>query len=589
MKSFTYSKNKNKKLFNSMKNKMDIEEVQNYIPIYDVYFNLNDKNYNSINLNNDTILKQIGEKIDYNNYNCLVEYNNKIIRKNVFFKFSPLLDPAKFMVDKYKKSYNLFSLPSISKDEKIHPKVHDSNNSAYVDGFFYHLSSQLLSNYNMINCNNFYGSYVGIKNSFNYNIVDDLEQLVENEQFFNNKDKLFNVDSDVIDFSPYYNQTRKFKNRLNIDSSFNTNIVELSDICDLSYLDVVFKNNTEQVSTNYEVDVLFEYDLSNCINKKNKNEDSNSRCSSRTSETSNSDEVSSCDTECEEIEITGEVIETTDDNIIDDASDSNENNNQEDSDEETDDEEEIEEIIATIHKFPVHIISMEKYENTMDSLIMDNMLREKEWETMILQILFTLITYQKCYSFTHNDLHTNNVMYNSTKQKYIYYKHQNNIYKVPTYGKVFKIIDFGRSIYKFRGETICSDSFHPKGDAATQYNFEPYFNNKKPRLEPNKSFDLCRLGCSLYNYIDNLSEKENDIYDVMLKWCLDDKERNVLYKSNGEERYPDFKLYKMIVRTVHNHIPSEVIKNKVFEKYIYTGKIPISANIMNIDELPCFV
>lgn len=32
-------------------------------------------------------------------------------------------------------------------------------------------------------------------------------------------------------------------------------------------------------------------------------------------------------------------------------------------------------------------------------------------------------------------------------------------------------------------------------------------------------------------------------------------------------RYPDFKLYKMIARTVHNHTPQKVIKNPLFEKY----------------------
>ena len=47
---------------------------------------------------------------------------------------------------------------------------------------------------------------------------------------------------------------------------------------------------------------------------------------------------------------------------------------------------------------------------------------------------------------------------------------------------------------------MCSDSFHPKGDAATQYNCEPYFDIKKPRLEPNNSFDLCRLACCLFDY-----------------------------------------------------------------------------------------
>ena len=49
-------------------------------------------------------------------------------------------------------------------------------------------------------------------------------------------------------------------------------------------------------------------------------------------------------------------------------------------------------------------------------------------------------------------------------------------------GSIFKIIDFGRAIYKFKGVTVCSDSFHKNGDAGTQYNFEPYFNNKKPPI-----------------------------------------------------------------------------------------------------------
>ena len=37
--------------------------------------------------------------------------------------------------------------------------------------------------------------------------------------------------------------------------------------------------------------------------------------------------------------------------------------------------------------------------------------------------------------------------------------------------------------------------------------------------------------------------------------------KNILYKKNGEERYPDFKLYKMIARTVHNHTPEAQLTN----------------------------
>ena len=42
---------------------MDIENCQNYIPLYNNYFQLNDNNYNSINLNNKFKLENIKEKM----------------------------------------------------------------------------------------------------------------------------------------------------------------------------------------------------------------------------------------------------------------------------------------------------------------------------------------------------------------------------------------------------------------------------------------------------------------------------------------------------------------------------------------------
>ena len=86
----------------------------------------------------------------------------------------------------------------------------------------------------------------------------------------------------------------------------------------------------------------------------------------------------------------------------------------------------------------------------------------------------TLITYQKIFDFTHNDLHTNNIMYQKTERTFINYKYNNVYYRVPTYGKIYKIVDFGRAIYKYKGNIICSDSYAIDGDAHTQYNTEPY-------------------------------------------------------------------------------------------------------------------
>ena len=186
-------------------------------------------------------------------------------------------------------------------------------------------------------------------------------------------------------------------------------------------------------------------------------------------------------------------------------------------------------------------------------------------------------------------------MYIETDKKYLYYKLNHTYYKVPTFGKLFKIIDFGRAIYKFRGQTLCSDSYHPDGDAATQYNCEPYLNDKKPRLEPNFSFDLCRLGCALYDHlIDEEStdtkkpaKNKSKIVQIMLDWIMDDKGRNILYKKNGDERYPDFKLYKMIARTVHKHVPTDVLSNAYFDKFIITKKeIKKTTEFMDLDSIP---
>ena len=145
---------------------------------------------------------------------------------------------------------------------------------------------------------------------------------------------------------------------------------------------------------------------------------------------------------------------------------------------------------------------------------------------------------------------------------------------------------------------MCSDSYHKENDAAGMYNIEPYFNSKKPRIEPNYSFDLCRLGCSLFDaLVDDISDVDDitsPILKIITDWCKDDKGKNIMYKMNGEERYPDFKLYKMIARIVHQHTPLNVLRNKHFSKYVVNKKTMKNVKeknieVMNIDELPCYV
>ena len=152
---------------------------------------------------------------------------------------------------------------------------------------------------------------------------------------------------------------------------------------------------------------------------------------------------------------------------------------------------------------------------------------------------------------------------------------------------------------------ICSDSYHPKGDAATQFNFGPYLNENKPVVEPNYSFDLCRLACSLYDsFVDDTDVDEDDfddkdemkdylekkvalkdIEDLVKEWCTDDNNNNVLYKSNGKERYPGFKLYKMITRTVHKHTPDAQLEKPLFRKFVVKMRNINRKELINIDAI----
>jgi hypothetical protein len=626
-----YEKRKNTELFKSMQspNFTNVYNTQNYIPIYNIFFKLNKNNFNSINLNNKWYIYNIENTINNSNniYSCILKDKNNQstkIKKNVFFKIAPLLDPFKYMIGRYKQiddSNLLTQLPNIESvnNSIIESKILDVNNQAYVDSFFSYLSSLLLHNYDFIHSVDFYGSFLGIKNLFKINIFDDLDYLDKSDYFHKHKNSLFEVD----DYKFLFENTiiKEKLPHIKIENSSMPLTLSIKSINTDIYDDVFFKTTTD---TNTNIDVREINELVDIIDSSFLNskieldkysiKSKSSSYSSRTSYTLNDENIENhndnefLDLNFEKMEISSinqdeDKDEDKDQNKKEDEDKDEDQNKKEDDeyenedeyeDEYEDDDEEEPEIFATIPKFPVQIICMENCEFTFDSLILNDELNsEEEWLSALMQIIMILLTYQKAFSFTHNDLHTNNIMINITEQKYIYYCYNNKYYKVPTHGRIFKIIDFGRSIYKFKENIFCSNSFELGGDASTQYNTEPYFNDKKPRLDPNFSFDLTRLACSIFDYlIEDINELEEfntfDNYKkIIIEWCIDDNGLNILYKKNGDERYPCFKLYKMIARSCHNHTPQKQLERNEFKKFeINKKKIGKKENVINIDKIP---
>ena len=233
-----YKKNNNKKLFQDFENEnyTNIGNIKNYIPLYNNFFSLNETNYNGINLNHKNKMVSIIKRETKNIFSCEIsDQDENISEKDVFFKFSPLLDPLKYMIGKYqKKNYNCEILPTLPDiynknkklnsevSEKVHPKIYDPNNSAYIDSFFTYLTSQLLNNHKFFHGIDFYGSFIGLKKNFSIDICDDLEYLAESDFFNENNNNLFTL-SDIYDESVFNSLSRNNKKKISI-SSFKSDI-----------------------------------------------------------------------------------------------------------------------------------------------------------------------------------------------------------------------------------------------------------------------------------------------------------------------------------------------------------------------------
>jgi hypothetical protein len=505
------------------------------------------------------------KRLTYNKYE-IIDKNG--VKKECFKKFITLVDYVKFLIGKYKND-NIHILPgtneestesTVSNESKslFQEYINSYHNYAYVDGFFYYLSSTLLEK-GFIHGLDFYDSYVCISKECEIDIVDDFEYLCDSN-FFSEKlnNQFYFKDENLGDF---FNKKQPI-----VISDTNENInFDVEDL-DAEDLEIKLESNELELNDSNESKLDDNLDI----------EDLEPEIESEVIETENIDSDIDSD------------IENSDDESqhSTDSHDSDGYETESNSTVDTDKNEEIEKLTLVIKKIPTQVVAIEKCEGTFDSLLEENLLTIEELESAIFQIILILYVYQNKFDFTHNDLHTNNVMFIHTNEPFLYYKIKNTFYKIPTFGKIYKIIDFGRSIYKVNGKLVCSDSFSPNGTAHTQYNFEPFYNKNKQIVLPNKSFDLCRLACSMIDFIiDDIKEinkfKEIPIYDLIISWLYDDNGKNVLYKSNGEERYPDFKLYKMIARIVHNHIPEKQLEHACFNKY-KTSKI---SNYIDIDEI----
>ena len=541
----------------------DISNVTFYNPIYN-HFETSDKSFTNLQFNH--------KQHVYDNKN-VIDNSGNITQENIFFKYAPLLDPCHYMMGKYKYDSHLTTIINKDSTQEYHNKLSSIHNASYVDNFTCALINLLNEKYNFKHGVQYFGSMVGIQKQFRMNIADDIDFLQEQDFFKQHIGNLFhtNIFSKGLLENDAKKQTLKHKKTLSF-----SNDISLNDFDNISFSPISLPTHQDSLFPEPELLELSIDNLDEQESIQDKDDSDDSDVSDTDSEFSESDN-SSCHIDSDEEQCDGtQDSSSCSSGYIDYDSSVDE-----------------EPLYAYIDNFPVIMIALSKCDNTLDHLLnQNNEFNSQHYLSALFQIIMTILTLQKAFNFTHNDLHTNNIMYETTDIPYLYYVYNSIQYKVPTYGKIFKLIDFGRSIVTFNKTVYCSDSFKKDGDANSQYNFGPFYEPSKKRIEPNYSFDLCRLGCSIYDFIidDEATISEfDDFQKIIYEWCCDDNGKNILYKKNGDERYPNFKLYKMIARIVHQHTPEKQLEREVFKKYQTIECIDHTKCIINIDDIPSFV
>jgi hypothetical protein len=225
--------------------------------------------------------------------------------------------------------------------------------------------------------------------------------------------------------------------------------------------------------------------------------------------------------------------------------------------------------------FPINLIYMENLSDDLYRYIyQSNKILEYEWSCYIFQIIASLIVIQKYFNLYHNDLHLSNIMYVPTNKKYIFYKFNDTYFRINTYNKIIKIIDWGRASYSFNRLKGNNSSFNIDGEAFGQFMNSRINNKGKKNIDYNPSMDLYILGKNLVS--SKSFPKKGNLRNLINKWI----NNSLTYNNFNSE---SFSMYIKGAKEAYNAIPHKQLYDKIFKKFIINKSlIPINEKIYSL-------
>jgi hypothetical protein len=482
---------------------------------------------------------------------------------DVYVKVVHLLNPDDWVQGNYSFTKHL-SMPGLSNGwGNVVDKLQCEENQAYVDTLAVSLLSQLREQNLSPHFVKFYGALVAKADKYCYNISEEFQSYKATKWFWKN---LGNGDNFKLKI--YSSEKKRFLNDDELAPFMlkpeEVELLKDDDDDDGADGDDDYENNDGDLLENIPI---FGTSLSN----------------------NDVGSVHSTDLELDESASVRSILRVSPSNHTIGNSDDG------------DDDDVEHDIYAEFKNMPVMLIFMEKLQGVMDDLVDDKNFTEDMWIAWLLQVIFALTQAQSFIDLYHNDLHGNNILFTPTDVEFHYYRTKDGqIWKVPTFGKVFCLIDFGRGIFRAQGQSIISDDFFEGNEAAGQYNFGAIRDPKEPAIVPNPSFDLVRLAVSIFDALFDekpaektgpmvsilskegsfiVKETVSPLYNLLWSWMIDIHGRNILRDEDGAERFPGFDLYKHIAAHCKAGVPRDQIRKPIFEKFKFNGVVPEGVNV----------
>lgn len=212
--------------------------------------------------------------------------------------------------------------------------------------------------------------------------------------------------------------------------------------------------------------------------------------------------------------------------------------------------------VAILLDVPVVAVFQERLDGELHDLLKQPYV-PLQWHSALTQIAYGLKVAQERMGFVHGDLHTGNVMWKATSEEWIDCGGD----RVRTFGRIFKIIDFGRSLAQIpvagvaSRKILMSDQFRKGEEAHGQYNWGPFRDHSKAELAPNPSFDLAYLAGSLREVLAPDQEEPDPLLDMLDAWCQHSAGGDLFLREDGRARFRGFNLCVAVNRFAFRAAP----------------------------------